>query len=83
MLHNLTYIARVAEPNAGVQAPDLAALALPAGRWEPLIERRTWRRRTQQIARHQQMPKPGDGTYLLSGLLGARVAGCACRAVSI
>lgn len=69
MFTRVTYIARVADPKRKVTAPDLAALDLPTGRWEALIDDASWTSVQEQIARHQRMPKQARGEYLLSGLL--------------
>lgn len=69
MFTRVSYIARVADPKRKVAAPDLAALDLPTGRWEALIDDATWTGVQEQIARHQRMPKQAKGEYLLVGLL--------------
>ena len=77
MLKNPTYIARVAAPNRNrkgtsgrkVVVPDLEALALPRGRWQPLVDDETWTAVQERIARHHHMPKQARGEYLLTGLL--------------
>lgn len=69
MLKNPTYIGRVFEPGRARKTPDLEALALPSGRWQPLIDDDTWTVVQHQIARHQRMPKQAKGEYLLVGLL--------------
>lgn len=52
-----------------VPMPDLVALSLTAGRWEPLVSDDMWVTVQQRLAGHVTMPRQAKGQYLLSGLL--------------
>jgi site-specific DNA recombinase len=69
MFKNVTYVARVADPKRPPVMPDLSALELPSGRWEPLIDDATWTAVHTRIAGHERVPRQASGEYLLSGLV--------------
>jgi hypothetical protein len=68
---------QIAKRRRRIPVPDLDALALPPGRWEPIIDDVTWAAVQARIARHRQMPRQARGEYLLTGLV--RCSKCGLR----
>lgn len=83
LLGSPVYIGRVGSPHnigecaaTGERCP---LLALPVGRWEPLIDDETWERAHHQAGRMRRMPAQASGVFVLTGLL--RCPSCGARMV--